>query len=287
MRGGGSIWLGVEGATQAPIIIMKQRVRSYHQVVERLETVARSKTGLKLVPLGKIKSNPTDYDLYLIRSQRAPQSFRRRVCLCAGIHGDEPAGVEAILQLLKDRSRLKGILDPFHLTILPCINPYGFEHNTRANGLGLDLNRQFRRRRPPAEVSLVKQAIGRTGYDLAMEFHEDVDTDGFYLYELTANEEPSWGPLIIEKIGQRWPINRREEIEGMKSENGVIHRKEQKDSFKQLMRTRPDWPQAFYFFSHGTRHCFTTETPVTLDLKDRAEMHLTALEAALQQLALS
>ncbi len=266
---------------------MRQRVRSYRQVAERLETVAGNETGLQLRRLGKIKSNPTDYDLCLLRSQRALRSFRWRVCLCAGVHGDEPAGVEAILTLLEDRSRLRGILDELHLTIFPCINPYGFEHNTRANGLGVDLNRQFRSRRPPTEVKLIKQAIGQTGYDLTMEFHEDVDTDGFYLYELTADEEPSWGPLIIEKIGQRWPINRREEIEGMKSENGVIHRKEQKDSFKQLMRTRHDWPQAFYFFSHGTRHCFTTETPITLDLKDRAKMHLTALEVALQQLNLS
>jgi len=266
---------------------MKKRVRSYLQVVKRLEAVARNETGLKLSLLGKIHSNPIDYDLYLIRSQKAPRFFRRRVCLCAGIHGDEPAGVEAILTLLEDPPRLGRMLDELHLTILPCINPYGFEHNTRTNGLSVDLNRQFRRRRPPVEVSLVKSAIGRVGYNLAMEFHEDVDTDGFYLYELTAGKEPSWGPLIVEKICRRWPVNRRREIEGMKSRNGVIHRQEQKDSFMQLVRTRLDWPQAFYFFSHGTRHCFTTETPVTLSLKDRAEMHLTALEVALRQLTFS
>ena len=76
----------------------------------------------------------------------------------------------------------------------------------------------------------------------------------------------------------------RPEIEGMKSRNGVIHRKKQNISFHRLMQTRPDWPQAFYFFTHGTNRCFTTETPVTLDLKDRAEIHLTALEVALKQL---
>jgi murein peptide amidase A len=263
---------------------MKQRVRSYQQVVERLEAFAEKEAGLRLTPLGRIKSNPTDYPLYLLRSRKSPRSFRGRVCLCAGIHGDEPAGVEAMLELLEDRSRLKRLFGEFHLTILPCINPYGFEHNTRTNGLGLDLNRQFRGRRPPTEVRLVKKALGRSGYDLAVEFHEDVDTDGFYLYELTADDEPSWGPLIIDKIGRRYPINRREEIEGMNSENGVIHRKNQNDSFKQLMWTRPDWPQAFYFFSRGTPHCFTIETPITLDIKERAEMHLTALEVALEEL---
>ncbi|HXC62218.1 MAG TPA: M14 family metallocarboxypeptidase [Nitrospiria bacterium] len=266
---------------------MRRKIRSYRQVVKRLEAVARNETGLQLKRLGKIKSNPADYDLYLIRSQKAPRFFRRRICLCAGIHGDEPAGVEAILTLIEDRRRLREILDELHLTIFPCINPYGFEHNTRTNGLGLDLNRQFRSRRPPVEVSLVKQAIGRTCYDLAMEFHEDVDTNGFYLYELTAGKEPAWGPLIVEKVGLHWPVNRGEEIEGMKSKNGVIHRKNQNGSFRQLMQTRPDWPQAFYFFSHGTRHCFTTETPVTLDIKDRAKIHLTALEVSLRQLTLS
>jgi len=261
-----------------------KRVRSYRDVVKRLEAAAGNEGKLRLKRLGKVASKFYDYDLYLLQSQQAQRFFKWRVCLCAGIHGDEPAGVEAILRLLEDSSRLKGMLNNLHLTILPCINPYGFEHNTRTNGRGLDLNRQFRRKRPPIEVSLVKSAIGRTAYDLAMEFHEDVDTDGFYLYELTAGEETSWGPLIVEKIGRRWPVNRRDEIEGMKSRNGLIHRQEQKDSFKKLVKTRLDWPQAFYFFAHGTKHCFTTETLITVDLKDRAEMHLTALEVALRRL---
>jgi protein MpaA len=263
---------------------MEPQVRSYLDVVKRLESIAGNETGLQLKRLGKVASTSYNYDLYLIRSQRPPRFFRWRICLCAGIHGDEPAGVETILRLLEDSSLLKEMIGKLHLTILPCINPYGFEHNTRTNGRGLDLNRQFRRKRPPVEVSLVKKAIGRTGYDLAMEFHEDVDTDGFYAYELTASKEPSWGPMIVKKIGRRWPINMREEIEGMKSRNGLIHRQEQKDSFKKLVQTRLDWPQAFYFFTHGTKHCFTTETPVTLDLKDRAGMHLTALEVALRQM---
>jgi hypothetical protein len=263
---------------------MEPFIRSYGDVVKRLVAAAANENRLRLKRLGKVASKSYSYDLFLIRSQKAPQFFRWRVCLCAGIHGDEPAGVEAILRLLEDSSRLKEPLDKIHFTILPCINPYGYEHNTRTNGRGMDLNRQFRRRRPPIEVNLVKKAIGRGGYDLAMEFHEDVDTDGFYLYELTAGKEASWGPGIVEKIRERWPINMRGEIEGMKSRDGLIHRQEQRDSFKKLVRTRLDWPQAFYFFTHGTKHCFTTETFITIDLKERAEIHLTAMEVALQQL---
>src|SRR4051812_42035234 len=123
---------------------MLKRVRSYHDVVKRLEAAIGNDSGLQLKRLGKVASKSYHYDLYLIRSQKSPRFFKWRICLCAGIHGDEPAGVEAILRLLEGPSRLKKLFYKLHFTILPCINPFGFEHDTRTNGRALDLNRQFR-----------------------------------------------------------------------------------------------------------------------------------------------
>ena len=192
-----------------------------------------------------------------------------------------------MMEFLKRYPSLPDLYQRFEFSILPCTNPFGYEHNTRHNADRIDLNRQFRHASPPIEVQWAKQAIGNRPYLLAMEFHEDVDTPGFYLYELTQEGEASWGREMIARIAEKFPINRNDEIEGMPAKEGLIHRENADDNFRQMLDQRPDWPQAFYHYANGTRRCYTTETPVHLTREERAGIHLTALDTALRKLSAS
>ena len=71
-----------------------------------------------------------------------------RFYLSAGIHGDEPAGLLALHDLIRDDAWP----DHLNLGICPCLNPQGFERGTRENASGHDLNRDYRtpRRSPQA-----------------------------------------------------------------------------------------------------------------------------------------
>lgn len=62
--------------------------------------------------------------------------------LSAGIHGDEPAGTEALITWCEQRWRH---LQGFYLLIFPCLNPWGLQHNNRMDARGRDLNRGYRR----------------------------------------------------------------------------------------------------------------------------------------------
>jgi hypothetical protein len=183
-----------------------------------------------------------------------------------------------MLTLLENSDLYRHFLPKMDFTIFPCINPYGYEHNTRTNGQGLDLNRTFDKKRSPKEVSLVRAVINSKKFIFSMEFHEDVDTDGFYLYELK-EQAPYFGEAIIQRVAKFCSINLREEIEGMPSSGGIIRR-----SVEQVLSREKDWPQAIYQFRKGTSHTITTETPITLPLQDRAKLHLTAFDTALRQL---
>ena len=57
---------------------------------------------------------------------------QRKALISAGIHGDEPSGVETICALLEN-NRFESFSDEWELTFLPCINPYGYEYGTREN----------------------------------------------------------------------------------------------------------------------------------------------------------
>jgi hypothetical protein len=255
------------------------RLRSYDEVADRIRKAAGQAKECNLSSPGKIKSNPVNYPFYTLfislKDKKGPKSA---VCLSAGIHGDEPAGVEAMLSLLENPDLYKPFLSKVDFTIFPCINPYGYEHNTRTNGQGLDLNRQFDKKQAAEEVAFVRGAVEGKKFALSMEFHEDVDSDGFYLYELK-EQGPYFGEAIVQKVSKHCPINLREEIEEMPSSGGVIRR-----STGQVLSREKDWPQAIYQFRKGTPHTITTETPVTLPLQDRAKLHLIAFDTALKQL---
>ena len=58
------------------------------------------------------------------------------VLIIGCFHGDEPQGKHLIEEYLKIKSDT-------NLLFIPCLNKYGYEHNTRVNANGVDLNRNF------------------------------------------------------------------------------------------------------------------------------------------------
>ncbi len=261
-------------------------VRSYSRVEKILMEIASGSEVISLNDIGRIRYGSNGYKLYMIdiTDKKYGSERKKSVCISAGIHGDEPAGVEAVIRFLKDIGRGSPILRSVDITLFPCNNPYGYEAGQRSNGNGNDLNREFRKRRPDVEVLLIKKALAGRFFDLSLELHEDVDTTGFYLYELKKDTEVSFGKDIIKIISERYPVNLNEEIEGMRADGGVISLKGRESEIKEMIQKRRRWPQALYQFNQGTRHCITCETPVNIRMEERVDMHLLALEYTLKRL---
>jgi hypothetical protein len=101
------------------------------------------------------------------------------VTLSAGVHGDEPAGVWALLSIVRD-----GLLDPrFAYRIWPCLNPSGFDAGTRVNAEGVDVNRSFGGGGRTPEARAVLTANRDRQFALTIDLHEDHEAEGFYTYE--------------------------------------------------------------------------------------------------------
>ncbi len=64
------------------------------------------------------------------------------ILLVARFHGDEPEGEFCLRQLLSELEQNKW-QSPYNIYILPCLNPSGKKLFTRANGHGVDLNRNY------------------------------------------------------------------------------------------------------------------------------------------------
>ncbi|MEK7871783.1 MAG: M14 family metallocarboxypeptidase [Nitrospirota bacterium] len=261
-------------------------VRSYFRIEKILRETATGSGFISMNQIGQVKYGKNIYDMYMaeITDMRHGSDRKKNVCISAGIHGDEPAGVQAVIRFLRDISQGSPILRSVNITLFPCNNPYGYEAGHRTNGNGNDLNREFRKKRPDAEVHLIKKGLAGRSFDLSLELHEDVDSPGFYLYELKRDGEFSFGKDIIDVISEKYPINLNEEIEGMRANGGVISLKGSESEIKEMIQKRRRWPQALYQFNRGTRHCITCESPVNIRMEERANMHLLVLEHLLERL---
>ncbi len=255
---------------------MNNKVRSYAEVICRIKSLRKRLNNFTIIKLGKVHCSVESYDMFCIRAGIPAKPHTKRLCLSAGIHGDEPAGVEAIFTFLEHLHEYAPLLEGVEAIILPCDNPFGYERNVRRNADGLDLNQQFQDSNRTQEIRWIKKAIGQRSFDMALDFHEDAEGKGFYLWERKCPTLRSIGDVVIQAIAQKYPIERKSHIEGFPNRQGVISLDER--------CLEKGWTRGHYLFRNGTKYCLTLETPVNMSLQKRVEMHLLALKTSVQLL---
>ncbi len=105
-----------------------------------------------------------------------------RLGLFAGIHGDEPAGAEALVHFFTDLAESPERARGYDLVIYPVCNPTGYEDGTRGNWRGIDLNREFWRSSAQPEVSILERELRENRFDGIITLHADDTCSGIYGY---------------------------------------------------------------------------------------------------------
>ncbi len=243
-------------------------IRNYSEIPARLASALDG--SMRPVHLGSVYNNLASYPIEKIV---VGHGHSKRVLISAGIHGDEPAGVETICSFIERKVYLKLIKD-WEITLIPCINPFGYERGTRANHEGIDLNRLFKSSSPPREVALVQSVFDRP-FDLTIELHEDEDSSGYYLFHSAASDlKTDLAANILNEVQKVMPVNRDSMIDGFPAKEGIISRVSELGSMDW-------WPMALYALSKGTRICLTLETAPRFPIENRVNAHLQAIRTAL------
>jgi protein MpaA len=244
---------------------------SIHSVLRDIESAARQH-GWDVEAFHEVQ------DLPLLALRRSPLLNHgkptRRVYISTGIHGDEPAGPLAALQLLR-KNHWPANAD---IWLCPCLNPVGFSLNTRENASGFDLNRQYLKTEATEILAHIAWLEKQPRFDVCMCLHEDWESLGFYVYELNPDAQPSFAPAIIEAVSKVCPIDLSPVIEGRPAVKGLINPSVDPNS-------RPQWPEAFYLLTHKTRLSYTVEAPSDFELSVRIAAITAAVWAVLERVA--
>lgn len=209
--------------------------------------------------------------LPLLALSRGGPSGSKSVYLSAGIHGDEPAGPLAVLELLES-----DLSPEVNWHICPVLNPTGMKAGTRLNAAGVDLNRDYLALTQREVRSHVEWLGDQDLFDLALFLHEDWESSGFYIYELNPSRDEFSAALpMIRAVEPHCPIEHARSIDGHPVSNGIIIPVERD-------LRRKDWPEALYMFTHHNRLNYTLEAPSSFALHTRVEALRDAVQAGVE-----
>ena len=209
--------------------------------------------------------------VFLLRSKALRPT--RGIYVSAGIHGDEPAGPEALITWAeKNQERLASL----PLLLFPCLNPWGLVNNCRFDEAGIDLNRVFHLETRPVVVAL-KRVLAPYRFAVALNLHEDFDGQGFYLYEVQ-HEKPFWGETLLAAARPFIRIEGRTRIDGRKAADGLIRRRFEKKRFARI-----GYPEAVWLHLHHTQRALTLETPSEFAMEQRVHAQMAVIDECIRR----
>ena len=145
-----------------------------------------------------------------------------RVGFFAGIHGDEPEGVRALIQFIKLLEARPDLATGYYLSFYPICNPTGYEDGTRHSRNGKDLNREFWNDSGEPEVRLLQAELISRSFNGIVSLHTDDTSDGFYGFVRGATLTRHLIEPALQAVEKFLPRNQGSIIDGFQAHNGII-----------------------------------------------------------------
>lgn len=234
----------------------------YKRLVRRWRLVAQQ-TGLKMIRFAEADGYPV-YTLGPRRGRVADGLY-----FSAGIHGDEPASTEGLIDWAETHLETVASLP---LRLFPCLNPWGLVGNLRCDADGRDLNRSFDPVVMPPLLQNWANILKNESYRLVCHLHEDYDAQGIYLYETQLKRLPWLAEELIRAVEPVLARDPRASIEGRKACRACVQRR-LTPALKKI-----GMAEAFYLIEHGADRAITFETPSEFGLSRRVAAQVRFIE---------
>jgi hypothetical protein len=201
----------------------KAQRRSIAEVLEPLDRLAARSVNLIADHGVRFEASGEGYEFprYLFIGPKGGDE-PIRIGIFAGIHGDEPEGVHALVQFLMLLEQNPSLATGYCLFAYPVCNATGFEDRTRFSRSGRDLNREFWRNSAEPEVRLMQSELVSHSFDGIIALHTDDTSPGFYGFAQGATITQNLLEPALGAAAQFLPVNYNEVIDGFQARRGII-----------------------------------------------------------------
>jgi len=212
-----------ESTTKLASQALPQQRRSIAELLAPLEEIAAHSPNLVANHDARFEVNGEAYELprYLFVGPRGGDT-PIRIGIFAGVHGDEPEGVHALVQLIKLLESKPELAAGYYLSFYPICNPSGFEDGTRFSRTGKDLNREFWRDSAEPEVRLLQAELQSRSFQGIISLHTDDTSSGFYGIVRGATLTKHLIEPALAAAEKFLPRDERPVIDGFNARRGVI-----------------------------------------------------------------
>ncbi len=268
-----------------------KRIRSYHkEVLDRLPGLNKTNKGVSFEFVGRVNYGVAIYPLFCATIGSDQNHNLKDVLISAGVHGEEPAGVYALLRFLEND--IQDFIGSYRFLIFPCINPFGLEHGYHFNPDGIDVNRQFKLDTDCYEATKVIRTLSRFArkFTCTIDLHETDpnwadegftvadNPHTFYMWETCANKSIRIGNKVVAEVKKiaevcDWPKVYRDT-----NNAGVIWYPEGCGNPVYAQGTALD----AFLNANYTPQSFTLETPCGWNLEKRVATNLVAIRTILE-----
>ena len=145
-----------------------------------------------------------------------------RLGIFAGIHGDEPAGVMAAVNLVQRLVADPDLALGYEIWVTPLCNPTGYDLGTRSSARGVDLNREFWKGSAEPEVQYLEGLLRRLRFDGIISLHSDDTCDGLYGFASGATLSRDILDPALGEASERIPRDTRPVIDSFPAEGSII-----------------------------------------------------------------
>ena len=206
----------------APQLPRKQR-RSIAELLAPLEQIAASSPNLVANQDARFEADGETYVLprYLFVGPRGGDT-PIRIGIFAGIHGDEPEGVHALVRFIQLLEAKPELAAGYYLSFYPVCNSTGFEDGIRFSRSGKDLNREFWKNSSEPEVRLIQAELQSRSFQGIISLHTDDTSAGFYGIVRGATLTKHLIEPALAVAEKFLPRDERPVIDGFNARNGVI-----------------------------------------------------------------
>jgi hypothetical protein len=238
--------------------------RTYYRIIDRINSLHSRHVTITII--GTVTYGSEAYPIYDVYYNHG-RDDKQNALITGCVHGNEPAGAEAVLEYVSYLNRTGSLLH-YKVHFIPVVNPWGWSHNIRFNGNGYDINRDFNSFKTE-EAKIITKYFSNKVLDLIIDLHE-TGSNGNFIYNYSTLYLDKAVKLIDFLYENKLRIDNGYKDHSFQVNDGIL-------DYPSLLIYFQSWfsrsPLAHYFYIHHNNYSFTFESSVYEPLRDRIKAH--------------